>query len=133
MKCGRSRKILWFCGGHGICNDPYGPDQPAAMLAYTLAWMTQYVKQQGTPAAFIPVFEWFDQKGARFNSSSLPFQEAFNDLPDARRPFTQGERRHLRHHRHHAEPHQTGLAGALRQPSGSRQASESLQARCSRS
>lgn len=75
-------KMLWFCGGHGVCNNPYGPDQPAAMLSYTLAWMTQYVKQQGTAADAIPVFEWFDQRGARFNSSALPFQEAFNDLPD---------------------------------------------------
>ena len=75
-------KMLWFCGGHGVCNNPVRPDQAAAMLGYSLAWMQQYVKGVGTPADNVPTFEWFDQRGDRYNSSLMPFQAGFNDLPD---------------------------------------------------
>jgi ABC-2 type transport system ATP-binding protein len=36
----------------------------------TLAWLDQYLKQDGTPADDIPTFQWVGQNG-NFNSSNL--------------------------------------------------------------
>ena len=75
-------KMLWFCGGHGTCNDPYSKDQTDAMNVSTLVWLEQYVKGNGTLADVLPNFSWFDQKGNYFTSNRMPFEDGFNDLPD---------------------------------------------------
>ena len=73
-------KMLWFDGGHGAAIVP--PDQATVMNVYTLAWLNQYVKGNSTAANAIPNFTWFDQKGTGYNSTLMPFQPGFNNLPD---------------------------------------------------
>ncbi len=75
-------KMQWICTGHGVCKDPYGSDQTQAMALGTLSWLAQYVAEAGPFADALPNFLWFDQKGTRYTSDLLPFQDGFNDLPD---------------------------------------------------
>ena len=79
---GTTVKVLWFCGGHGVCLDPINPDQEATLVGDTLAWLAQYVKRAGTPADDIPNFAWFDQLGGYYFSDTLPNQFGFNNRPD---------------------------------------------------
>jgi ABC-2 type transport system ATP-binding protein len=74
-------KLIWFCGGHGICLDPVNPvQQTALLLSNGLAWLDQYVR--GGPVNTIPNFQWFDQLGDYNFSTLLPYEPLFNDLPD---------------------------------------------------
>lgn len=70
-------KMLWFCGGHGICLDPENPGQQGRIYADTLSWMQQYVAGTGQMADAIPAFQWYDQNGDYHSSALLPFQEGF--------------------------------------------------------
>jgi ABC-2 type transport system ATP-binding protein len=79
---GTTVKVLWFCGGHGVCLDPINPNQKATLVGDTLAWLAQYVKRAGTPADAIPNFAWFDQLGGYYFSDKLPNQFGFNNRPD---------------------------------------------------
>lgn len=75
-------KMVWFCGGHGICLDPGDPAAQAALLTNdTLAWLDQYVKQDGTPADAIPTFQWVDQNGNFYSSNLFPFNPNFQGTP----------------------------------------------------
>jgi len=76
-------KMIWFCGGHGVCLDP-GVDQTAQaelITQDTLAWLDQYVKQDGTPAHAIPTFQWVDQNGNFFSSDLMPSNPRFQGTP----------------------------------------------------
>ena len=77
-------KMTWFCGGHGYCLDPVNPEQTSRIVSDTIAWLDTYVADSGNPAAAIPVFQWYDQKGVYHSSSLLPFQTGFNQAT----PFT---------------------------------------------
>jgi ABC-2 type transport system ATP-binding protein len=79
---GTTVKVLWFCGGHGVCLDPINPHQEATLVGDTLDWLAQYVKRAGTPADDIPNFQWFDQLGGYYFSDRLPNQFGFNNRPD---------------------------------------------------
>jgi ABC-2 type transport system ATP-binding protein len=67
-------KMIWFCGGHGVCltNPATADDNPN--LASTFAWLNYYVRdgnpRTGTPN--IPNFQYTDQFGNWFNSDYLP-------------------------------------------------------------
>ena len=71
-------KLAWFCGGHGNCSTGEAPGQQAQHFADTFAWLDQYVKDEGSPADAIPVFQWWDQKATRYTSELLPFEPGFN-------------------------------------------------------
>ena len=71
-------KLAWFCGGHGFCSTGANPLQADLLFADTFAWLNQYVKDEGTPADAIPVFQWWDQKAVRYTSDLLPFEPGFN-------------------------------------------------------
>ena len=71
-------KMVWFCGGHGTCNDPVNPKQDARGIIDNLKWLDQYVAGSGTPADEIPAFQWYDQNGDYWTSPLLPFQTGFN-------------------------------------------------------
>jgi len=73
-------KVIWFCGGHGVCLDPIGPLQVTTLLGDGLAWLNQYVAGTGSLADAIPNFRWFDQLGDRYSSTLLPYESGFNDL-----------------------------------------------------
>lgn len=72
-------KMVWFCGGHGLCQDPTGMEQWPQTLTDSLKWLDQYVAGDGTPADSIPDFQWFDQLGQQHTSSLLPYQSGFNN------------------------------------------------------
>ena len=64
-------KMIWFCGGHGVCLTNDGDVNPN--LASTFAWLDYYVKDgntTGTPD--IPNFQYTDQFGNWFSSDYLP-------------------------------------------------------------
>jgi len=75
-------KVIWFCGGHGVCNDPISDLQAPTLRNSALAYLEQYVKGTGSAADAIPNFQWFDQLGGYHTSDYLPYESAFNDEPD---------------------------------------------------
>jgi ABC-2 type transport system ATP-binding protein len=72
-------KMIWFCGGHGVCLDPV--DQTAqAMTIFTqnMEWLNKYVKGAPLPIdALVPTFQWWDQQGQLYQSSLMPFAPGF--------------------------------------------------------
>jgi ABC-2 type transport system ATP-binding protein len=75
-------KMIWFCGGHGICLNPGDPTAQANLLTQdTLDWLDQYVKQDGTPADAIPNFQWVDQSGNFYSSNLFPTNPNFQGTP----------------------------------------------------
>lgn len=77
---GTPAKVIWFCGGHGVCADPVTAEQPGTLRQAALDWLSQYVAGTGTSATAIPNFQWFDQLGKRYASNTLPTEVGFNDL-----------------------------------------------------
>jgi len=59
-------KVLWFCGGHGLCINPlFDPREGALIQQRTLEWLDRYVKRE--PVSTGPGFEWVDQRGQRLS------------------------------------------------------------------
>lgn len=74
-------KMIWFCGGHGVCLDLTVPEQAAAAttyFTYEVAWLDKYVKGVPIPDAYTPTFQWWDQLGDRYTSDLYPFDPDFN-------------------------------------------------------
>lgn len=53
-------KMVWFCGGHGVCLT--NPGDTSVIERDTLAWLNRYVKRQHVSTG--AGFEWVDQNGA---------------------------------------------------------------------
>lgn len=72
-------KMIWYCGGHGVCLDPVDLDyQDAMVMTATLAWLDQYVKgDPEMPADDIPRFQFVDQNGDFYSSDLFPFDPGF--------------------------------------------------------
>ena len=68
-------KMIWVCGGHGVCLDPINPGQEKLILDATLAWLDKYVKGNNVDTG--PTFQWVDQTGQFFSSDKLPFESGF--------------------------------------------------------
>ena len=65
-------KVLWFCGGHGLCvNDLLDQRDGALIEQQTLAWLDRYVKDDSTVSTG-PQFEWVDQSGQYYSSNVYP-------------------------------------------------------------
>lgn len=63
-------KVLWFCGGHGLCtNDLFDGSDGALVKERTLDWLDRYVKGDTTVVTG-PQFEWIDQRGQVLSSAS---------------------------------------------------------------
>ncbi|AQT79949.1 X-Pro dipeptidyl-peptidase [Mycolicibacterium litorale] len=63
-------KVLWFCGGHGLCtNNLFDGSDGVMVEERTLEWLDRYVKGDDTVATG-PQFEWVDQRGQHFSSAS---------------------------------------------------------------
>ena len=76
-------KMIWFCGGHGVCGDKApptpNPDQEAQINRDTLAWLDQYVAGvPGKAADAIPNFQWYDQQNRYYSSEKFSFDPGFN-------------------------------------------------------
>lgn len=73
-------KMVWFCGGHGVClNNPVDLSDGALINQRTLEWLDRYVKGESISTG--PTFEWVDQKGQWFSSDFMPFDPAFRGVP----------------------------------------------------
>jgi len=69
---GVTTKVIWFCGGHGICaNNLFDLSDGAVIERRTLEWLDRYVKRDPT-ADTGPQFEWVDQRGQWFSSPTYP-------------------------------------------------------------
>lgn len=72
INAGVPTKVVWFCGGHGLCtNNLFDPTDGNLITEDTLAWLARYVKQDQS-AVTGPQFEWVDQSGQYYSSSSYP-------------------------------------------------------------
>jgi ABC-2 type transport system ATP-binding protein len=64
-------KVLWFCGGHGVCvNNLFDLRDGALIEQRTLDWLNRYVKGESVSTG--PQFEWVDQHGQYFSSNVYP-------------------------------------------------------------
>ena len=65
-------KVIWFCGGHGLCtNNLLDLTDGQVVTNETLAWLAHYVKEDPT-AVTGPQFEWVDQRGQYYTSTTYP-------------------------------------------------------------
>ena len=72
-------KLIWFCGGHGICLDPVDlTAQATTIFGFDKAWLNKYVSEVPIPDGFTPNFQWWDQTGTRYTSDLYPFDPNFN-------------------------------------------------------
>jgi ABC-2 type transport system ATP-binding protein len=61
-------KMMWYCGGHGICNQNLGPNGHVAEAE--LAFLNKYLKGQNVSTG--PGFEYLDQTGTWRSAASYP-------------------------------------------------------------
>jgi ABC-2 type transport system ATP-binding protein len=72
-RAGTPVKMLWFCGGHGICLT--NPGNTGLITKDTLAWLDRYLKDQ-TGVRTGPTFEWVDQDGGEHTGADYPLAAA---------------------------------------------------------
>ena len=66
-------KVLWFCGGHGLCaNNLFDGSDGVLIAQRTLEWLDKYVKREDVETG--PQFEWVDQHGQWFSSEHYPVE-----------------------------------------------------------
>ena len=61
-------KMMWYCGGHGICNQPVGPN--GHVTEAELTFLNKYLKGQSVSTG--PGFEYLDQTGTWRSAESYP-------------------------------------------------------------
>ncbi|WP_170323454.1 alpha/beta hydrolase family protein [Cryptosporangium phraense] len=66
-------KMVWFCGGHGVCNTPSGA--AGHVEALTVAWFDRYLKRVRS-AKTGPGFEYVDESGVWRGAPSYPLRGA---------------------------------------------------------
>lgn len=62
-------KMLWFCGGHGVCLT--NPGDQGRIQHDVLAWLARYLKRDVNVRTG-PGFEWLDQGGRSYSAPSYP-------------------------------------------------------------
>lgn len=62
-------KVIWFCGGHGLCTNDLFNTGGVLVQKRTLEWLDHYVKQDAAVQTG-PQFEWVDQRGQHLSSAS---------------------------------------------------------------
>ncbi|WP_319436979.1 alpha/beta hydrolase [Mycobacterium sp. RTGN5] len=68
-------KVLWFCGGHGVCTNDLFNTGGTLIEKRTLEWLDRYVKGD-TSVSTGPQFEWVDQRGQHLSSASYDLTPA---------------------------------------------------------
>ena len=66
-------KMLWFCGGHGICLTNQG--DPNYTTDATVAWLNRWVKRDPTVKTGSTV-NVIDQDGHRYDAANYPLPTA---------------------------------------------------------
>jgi ABC-2 type transport system ATP-binding protein len=61
-------KMVWFCGGHGICNSGAGPE--GIVERSVIAWLRRHLA--GEPVDTGPAFEWVADDGGLRSSDDYP-------------------------------------------------------------
>jgi ABC-2 type transport system ATP-binding protein len=100
-------KMIWFCGGHGVCttqSTAQQTQQNTIMFLENMLWVNNWAKEYlfdpeykvqvpglgeinlGAAVqifvAITPVFQWWDQNGTALSSESdMPWTSGFQDLP----------------------------------------------------
>lgn len=69
LAAGTPVKMVWFCGGHGVCNTPAG--QAGHVEALTAAWFDRWLKRQRSTDTG-PGFEYVDESGVWRGAVSYP-------------------------------------------------------------
>ena len=65
-------KVVWFCGGHGVCVHNLADFSDGALIEKrTLEWLDRYVKGDVSVRTG-PQFEWVDQRGQWHSSNTYP-------------------------------------------------------------
>jgi ABC-2 type transport system ATP-binding protein len=72
-------KMMWFCGGHGVClTETGGGGDPITGSDYTqqaeLAWFARYLKGDSDVGTG-PAFEWIDEDGEWHSSGAYPLTQ----------------------------------------------------------
>jgi ABC-2 type transport system ATP-binding protein len=82
-------KMLWFCGGHGVCLT--NPGHTSLIDKDTIAWLDRYLKRERSVATG-PTFEWVDQNGTERTASDYPLAagEPILARSSGTLPITQG-------------------------------------------
>ncbi|WP_325096534.1 S15 peptidase family protein [Mycolicibacterium vinylchloridicum] len=62
-------KVIWFCGGHGLCTNDLFNTGGVLIEKRTLEWLGRYVKDDASVPTG-PQFEWVDQRGQHLSSAS---------------------------------------------------------------
>ncbi|EHB55746.1 X-Pro dipeptidyl-peptidase domain protein [Mycolicibacterium rhodesiae JS60] len=62
-------KVIWFCGGHGLCTNDLFNTGGVLIEKRTLEWLGRYVKDDASVPTG-PQFEWVDQRGQQLSSAS---------------------------------------------------------------
>ena len=60
--------MMWYCGGHGICNQNTGP--PTTSTDAELAFLNKYLKGENVSTG--PGFQYLDQTGTWRSAPSYP-------------------------------------------------------------
>jgi ABC-2 type transport system ATP-binding protein len=64
-------KMLWFCGGHGVCLTKRG--RTSRIKTDTLHWLSRYLKRNRRTKTG-PRFEWLDQNGVSASARDYPLR-----------------------------------------------------------
>ncbi|MEV4423268.1 alpha/beta fold hydrolase [Patulibacter sp. NPDC049589] len=72
-QAGTPTKVLWFCGGHGVCLTGNGAAD--VLQPRVLAWMDRWLKGD-TKADVGPAFEWVSDDGKLRSAADLPLKPA---------------------------------------------------------
>ncbi|WP_051471279.1 alpha/beta fold hydrolase [Patulibacter minatonensis] len=72
-QAGTPTKVLWFCGGHGVCLTGNGAED--VLQQRVLAWMDRWLKGD-TKADVGPAFEWVADDGKLRSAADLPLKPA---------------------------------------------------------
>ena len=82
-------KLLWFCGGHGVCTTQTAAQQTkqaTVMFLENMLWVNYYTKDYIKPALadylqFVAPFSWWDQAGSAWIAADMPWTDAFQSTP----------------------------------------------------
>ena len=66
-------KMLWFCGGHGICLT--NPGDGTVIEREAIQWLNRYLKGDRHVDTG-PRFEWIDQDGVKHSASDYPLKSS---------------------------------------------------------
>ena len=84
-----STRMIWACGGHGVCLTQEGTqatEQFTNISTDTMTWLVNVLYFGQTPSTdpmnpfgAVPIFQWYDQNNELFTSDLLPSDPAFYD------------------------------------------------------